>query len=97
MSIRLPSFSEIQQVARTRGRNSEAPQLWDGLVGAWPMQEGAGDTIYDVSGNRAHGTLYNTPTWTATDRGRAIQFDGSTVLRAISGQQSAISNLTADR
>jgi hypothetical protein len=50
-------MSEIMEVAKSRGQNSEAPHLWKGLVGAWTMQEGAGDTAYDVSGFGNHGTL----------------------------------------
>ena len=35
----------------------------DGLVGYWPLDEGAGDTAYDMSGMGHDGTLYNGVTW----------------------------------
>ncbi|MFH1227842.1 MAG: DUF2341 domain-containing protein [Planctomycetota bacterium] len=48
------------------------------IVGFWPFNEGAGATTYDRSGNAGHGTLYNSPTWTAGGRfGNALSFDGT--------------------
>lgn len=59
---------------------SENPNLWDGLVGAWMPSLGVtGGTLRDVSGNGNHGTLYNmdAPTdWVATSKGLALDFDG---------------------
>ncbi|MEA3362172.1 MAG: LamG-like jellyroll fold domain-containing protein, partial [Thermodesulfobacteriota bacterium] len=37
--------------------------LANGLVGAWVMNEGSGDTVHDLSGNGNDGTLVNSPTW----------------------------------
>ena len=60
---------------------SENPQLWDGLVGAWMPSLGVtGETLRDVSGNGNHGTLTNMDAasdWVATSKGLALDFDGT--------------------
>lgn len=76
----LPTFAEIMQVAQSRGADSDAPGLWRGLVGAWPLQETGGLTAFDASGYGNLGTL--TSMDPATDRvvtakGRALDFDGT--------------------
>ncbi|MHC4753137.1 MAG: LamG domain-containing protein [Planctomycetota bacterium] len=56
--------------------------ITDGLVGYYPLDEGEGDTAYDMSGNGHHGTLHNNVTWIsqgATNGG--INLDGSTNTR----------------
>ena len=45
----------------------------NGLVGWWPMWEGAGGKTLDISGKNNHGTLTNGPTW--QDGG--LRFDGT--------------------
>ena len=30
----------------------------EGLIGHWNFNEGSGDTVYDISGNGNHGTIY---------------------------------------
>jgi hypothetical protein len=57
--------------------------LQKGIVGQWLMNEGGGITIYDLSGNKNHGTLTNManpPTassgWTAGKLGKGLSFDG---------------------
>lgn len=57
-----------------------------GLVGAWLMNEGTGDTVWDYSGNQNTGTLMNmdpATDWVATQHGEALDFDGSTNQYAI--------------
>ena len=44
-----------------------------GLIGWWPMWEGAGGKCLDISGNNKHGTLTNGPVWA----GDAIDCDGT--------------------
>ena len=60
---------------------SENPNLWDGLVGAWMPSLGVtGETLRDVSGNGNHGTLTGMDAatdWVATSKGLALDFDGS--------------------
>jgi len=48
------------------------------LVGHWRLDEGAGDTANDSSGNGNHGTLQGDPQWTAGKIGPALDFNGST-------------------
>ena len=43
-----------------------------GLVGWWPMWEGAGGKCLDISGKNNHGTLTNGPLWA----GGGLKFDG---------------------
>ena len=76
--MRVPSIDEIWEVAEARGANSEAPHLWEGLVGAWPMQEGGGAQIYDVSQYRNDGTMVNMAltSWERQQYGRGLMFDG---------------------
>jgi hypothetical protein len=74
----LPSFSETLAVARSRGQDSRAPHLWNGLVGAWPFQEGGGLTAHDVSGYGNHGTLTNGPTHVVGEKGRCLRFANNT-------------------
>jgi hypothetical protein len=38
---------------------------------------GSGTTWFDVSGNKNHGILYNTPTYSSIDGGGSFNFDGS--------------------
>ena len=50
---------------------NRAHPLARGLVAAWPMWEGGGDTIRDIA--RGHdGTLVNSPTWKTTQQGTAL-------------------------
>jgi len=80
MSLYIPSFSEILAVAESRGALCDAPHLWDGLVGAWPLQQAGGSTAFDVSGWGNHGTLTNmdpATDWVVTEKGRALRGDGT--------------------
>jgi len=49
----------------------------DGLVGWWGLDEVAGTTAADCSGNGHNGTLLNGPTWTTGTVGGALRFDGT--------------------
>lgn len=55
--------------------------LMDGLVGWWPMLEGGGSTLYDLSERGNHGTLTNMDAatdWSVGPIGAgALDFDGS--------------------
>lgn len=67
--------------------------LAQGLVGCWLMNEGGGLSVYDYSGNDAHGALTNGPTWEAGPDGGALRFDGSddyvSAAPVLSGLESA--------
>lgn len=64
-----------------------------GLVGYWPMNEGAGDTVHDASGNSNDGTTSGSPTWVQGRINGALNFNGTSQYVAagnspISGTQS---------
>jgi len=46
------------------------------LVGYWKLDEGAGTTAADASGNGDSGTLMNGPSWVPGTLGQALAFDG---------------------
>lgn len=78
-SLYIPDFSEMLAVAESRGADSEAPGLWDGLVGARPFAEGGGLTAYDLSGYGNEGTLTNMDPATVHvvgEKGLALDLDG---------------------
>ena len=51
----------------------EAP-LADGLDGYWPLNEGTGNLVNDLSGNSEPGTWLGTTPWTSTPYGAALDF-----------------------
>ncbi|MEO5894995.1 MAG: LamG-like jellyroll fold domain-containing protein [Vicinamibacterales bacterium] len=60
---------------------SGPPQLIDGLVAHWPLNEGSGVTALDTSG--AYGaTLMDGATWTTGHLGSAVRLDGSAAYMA---------------
>lgn len=74
---RIPDHDEILLVASEWGANSDAPHLWRGLVGAWPLQEPGGMTAFDVSGWKQNGTLTGGPTRDVGSIGRYTSHNGS--------------------
>ena len=50
----------------------------DGLIGRWPLDEGQGTNVVDVSSNAWHGTLEGVPLpqWTSGVSSNALGFDG---------------------
>lgn len=74
----IPSFSEMLAVSHSHGADSDAPGLWDGLVGLWPLASGGGGTAFDLSGYGRDGTWNGTGThWTGSERGTVGQLNGS--------------------
>jgi hypothetical protein len=55
---------------------SASVEIGDGLIGYWPMDEGAGDTVEDISTNSNNGTIQGDPQWTDGKFGSALAFDG---------------------
>lgn len=47
-----------------------------GLVGAWPLNEGAGTIAGDIT-RRQNGTVTGSPTWVGGRNGKALQFSAS--------------------
>jgi hypothetical protein len=50
--------------------------LQDGLVGYWPMDEGAGETLRDLSGSDNQGTIHGAE-WVSGVSGSALSFSGT--------------------
>jgi len=48
------------------------------IVGAWPMDEGSGKIIKDVSGKGNNGEIKGTTNWSDGQFGKALAFDGKT-------------------
>jgi hypothetical protein len=71
--MRVPSMDEIWEVAESRGANSEAPHLWEGLVAAFPLCEGAGNRVFNVVDRSRHLRFYDTTeaSWALAPWGRA--------------------------
>ncbi|UCE49956.1 MAG: hypothetical protein JSW47_07325, partial [Phycisphaerales bacterium] len=47
------------------------------LIGCWLFNEGSGDRVSDLSGNRRTGTLVNGASWTAGLRGSVVDCDSA--------------------
>jgi hypothetical protein len=58
------------------GPNRSHP-LADRLAGCWLFNEGAGQVVYDVSGQRHPGAFSGGPQWLAAPFGAAVAFDGN--------------------
>ncbi|MCP4258586.1 MAG: LamG domain-containing protein, partial [Planctomycetes bacterium] len=46
------------------------------LIGYWPLDDGSGTTVADISGNGNDGTIVNNPTWITGIAGGALEFHG---------------------
>jgi len=66
----------FQPKAPVGSRLVRANPITKGLVGYWPMNEGAGDKVFDVSGHGLDGTCSGT-TWGVSPNGSVLEFDGS--------------------
>ena len=68
------------------GINRQHP-LARGLVGCWPLWEGAGSRVMDVSGHGQHGALINMEPgdWTAGPVGHRLLFGGTNEYVAVPG------------
>jgi len=56
---------------------SAGQDIAEGLVAYWPLDEGAGTTTADASGNGNDGTFVDAPVWVSGKFGSALDFDGS--------------------
>jgi len=68
-----------------------SPQLVDGLVGWWKLDDGDGPIALDASPSGAHGTL-DLPAWTTGRRLGALDFDGDD--RVECGGNASLSGIT---
>ena len=67
----------MQDLLVVASRPSGLPNVTDGLVGWWKLDEGTGSTAADSSGLSNNGTLTNSPTWATGQIGGALAFNGS--------------------
>ncbi len=85
--IFLPVFSEAATLVR--------PPNNLGLVGYWPLNEGAGTNVTDVSGFNNTGTATAGATWTTGKRGKAaLAFDGNAEV-AVTSNSLNLSSYTS--
>lgn len=57
-------------------RLNRSHPLAQGLVGAWPLYEGGGTTVNDLSGQGNNASFNNAPAWTAGQSGSCLHFSG---------------------
>ena len=69
--------------------------LTKGLVGFWLMNEGAGGTVFDLSGNGNNGTFATDPTWSPGKFGSALNFGGTAGVNLGSPLVAATGSFTA--
>lgn len=55
---------------------------FEGLVGYWPLDEGEGEEVKDISGNEHNGVVKG-PTWTDGRHGKALLFAGQTAAESV--------------
>jgi hypothetical protein len=76
--------------------------VFDSVAGWWPMYEGSGQVVHDLSGNGNHGILGSTPvaddhdpTWIRSGLfGRALHFDGNDFVRIPDSPKLAPAQIT---
>jgi hypothetical protein len=80
-------FSDFQEEAfGANPRDPKSfPDLESKLAAWWPLDEGTGATVADVSGYARNGTLESAklPVWTTDSSGTALSFDGKTTQVSI--------------
>lgn len=70
-------------LAQSNAVQSTLNGLNAGLSGIWKMDEGAGTTAGDGSGNGFHAGLVNAPLWVPGKSGKALEFNGASNLAAV--------------
>lgn len=65
-----PSFEHTQRYGLIKGHLFSSR-----LIGYWPLNEGSGKTVFDLSGNGCHGTFVGDPSWIAGKFGCALDLD----------------------
>ncbi|MCH2440826.1 MAG: LamG domain-containing protein, partial [Candidatus Poseidoniia archaeon] len=81
--LNLPPQASIKDVSPSPAIKGELRDPVDGATLAWwPLDEGSGTAVFDVSGNGHDLTLGLTPSWAAGHDGSAVLFDGQYVYLA---------------
>lgn len=68
----MPMLKPIRAIQLNRSH-----PLARGLVGCWLFNEGAGDKVFDLSGQGNHGTLKGDPVWVGGKFGSCLDYDGT--------------------
>jgi hypothetical protein len=74
-SLSHTASSTLTVTGDTTSTASAASSSPSGLTGYWGLNEGAGLTTYDSSGQGNNGVLINNPVWTTGKVGKALQFN----------------------
>ena len=64
------------------------------LAGAWLFDEGAGNTVSDISGNSNDGELKGNPGWSEGQFGKALDFNGSSDYVEVPDSESLSTGIT---
>ena len=75
-TIVVPAVSQ----SYTASYSVASPPFPSGLVAGYRLDEGAGQTIADISGNNTTGTLVSAPAWTTGRYGGALSFNGTSYV-----------------
>ena len=81
-------FNGTSGTGMSSWREVTIPTLLIGLVGYWKLDEGAGLTTADTSGNSNIGTMTNGPSWVTGKFGKALSFDGANDYVAVPDEDS---------
>jgi len=88
-----PTYTMVA-AAQTAIATYKCPNPVANLVGCWTLDEGAGPTAADSSGQGNNGTLFNYPgggvSWGGGHSGSALQFDGATGYVAVPNTMGAL-------
>lgn len=74
---------------------SEYPELWQGLVGAWLPFLGPSSKLWDISGHGNHGTIHGA-TWGVSKFGGALGFNGVDDYVDVSSYSETTNSLTVE-
>jgi hypothetical protein len=102
MCRRLAAATAVTCLAAAGAAPVASAGILDSLSGWWPMYEGRGQVVHDLSGNGNHGVLGSTsgaddndPTWIRGWLfGSALRFDGNDFVRIPSSPELAPAQMT---
>lgn len=81
----------IPEIGNSTQQSSSVPVTY-GLIGYWPLEEGIGTSVYDLSGNSKNGIIAGNSSWTSGSSCRfgnsCFSFDGSTSHISVPPSQS---------
>ena len=72
----MPQIKPIRGIFLPKPDGSREGRLIASLTGCWLMNEGSGDRVFDLSGNRNPGNITGA-TWASGKFGSALKYDGT--------------------